>query len=113
MPHGYYLGLVLIALAACRRLYLAEGGVQLASLGRTCVLTASPQIREKICEESRSADPVETTSIVEKQVEKVVEVRKTVERERPIYVKTVEVLAEEALYNAKLERLRQRLKANM
>lgn len=87
--------------------------MELACLGRTCVLTAFPQIREKICEESRLAAPVETTSVVEKQVLKVVEVKKTVEKERPIYIKTVEVQAEEALYNAKLERLRQRMKATM
>ena len=71
------------------------------------------QIREKHCEESHVSRVVETTNIIEKEVVKIVEVKKIVEKEKPIYVKTTEVKAEEALYNAKLERQRQRMKATM
>jgi len=77
-------------------------------------------IREKLCEESApfgalpgSSSVVHTTNIIEKEVVKEVEVKRVIEKEKLVYIKTAEVKAEEALYNAKLERQRQRMKAKM
>ena len=77
-------------------------------------------IREKLCEDTAPfgdlpglSSVYHTTNVIEKEVVKEVEVKRVIEKEKMVYVKTTEVKAGEALYNAKLERQRQRMKAKM
>ena len=71
------------------------------------------EIREVPKERSVCKGVMEILKVVIKEVPKIVEIKKVVEREKTVYIKTAEVQSEEALYNAQLERQRQCLKAAM
>jgi hypothetical protein len=69
------------------------------------------EIREVLKEQSVCKGVIEIPRVVIKEVPKIIEIKQVVEREKIVYIKTAEVQSEEALYNAKLERQRQCLKA--
>jgi hypothetical protein len=71
------------------------------------------EIREVLKEQSICKGVMKIPRVIVRKVPKIIEVKKVVEREKIVYIKTAEVQAQEALYNAKLERQRQCLKATM
>ena len=71
------------------------------------------EIREVRKEQSICHGVRKIPRVIVREVPTVIEVKKVVEREKIVYIKTAEVQAQEALYNAKLERQRQCLNATM